>query len=385
MERNIKLMALFNFFTDFKLYSAVLILYFAKITGSYALAMSLFSVIMVSAALFEIPTGIFSDKIGRKNTIILGAFSGLFTTIFYAIGYSYWILFLGAIFEGLSRSFYSGNNDALLHDILKANGKETSYGHYLGRINAMFQAALAIATVAGSILANWSFGWVMWLSVLSQLICFVISFLIVEPKNLSRASSNIYVHLASSIKLLWHNQKLRLLTVGQILGFGIGESAFEFGSAFVATLWPLWAVGIPKMISYAGGGISFWYSSKLNRKFGGINLMFFESIINRVINFISLLFPTVASPALMSSTSFLYGAVEVTSNSLMQKEFTDEQRATLSSIASFGGSMFFGIFSIIIGFVADRTSPTGALLFVQFCSLPHIYIIWRISKMYKKT
>jgi MFS family permease len=183
MERNIKLMALFNFFTDFKLYSAVLILYFAKITGSYALAMSLFSVIMVSAALFEIPTGIFSDKIGRKNTIILGAFSGLFTTIFYAIGYSYWILFLGAIFEGLSRSFYSGNNDALLHDILKANGKETSYGHYLGRINAMFQAALAIATVAGSILANWSFGWVMWLSVLSQLICFVISFLIVEPKN----------------------------------------------------------------------------------------------------------------------------------------------------------------------------------------------------------
>lgn len=73
MHKNIKLLALFNFFTDFNLYSAVLIIYFAKVTGSFALGMSLYSVTMVSSAIFEIPTGIFSDYIGRKKTIILGS------------------------------------------------------------------------------------------------------------------------------------------------------------------------------------------------------------------------------------------------------------------------------------------------------------------------
>jgi MFS family permease len=381
MDRNIKLLALFNFFTDFKFYSAVLILYFAKITGSYALAMSLFSIIYLSAAIFEVPTGIYSDKIGRKNTIVLGAICGFLFTAFYAIGFNYWFLFIGAILEGLSRSFYSGNNDALLYDTLTSSGKKEEYSHYLGKINAMFQAALTVAVVIGSILANWSFSWVMWLTVIPQLCCLIISLFIIEPKRFSQKSANVFTHFSTALSLLWKNPKLRLLSVNQILGFGIGEAAFEFKSAFVASLWPIWAVGIPKMISYTGGGLSFWYSGKLIKKFGGINLMVFESFINRCINIFSLFIPTMASPLLMSSTSFLYGATEVASNSLMQKEFTDGERATLSSIASLGGSLFFGIFAIMIGLVADRTNPAGALLFAEFCSIPRIIVM---IKLYRK-
>ena len=85
MERNIKLLALFNFFTDFKFYSAVLVIYFAKVTGSYTLAMSLFSVVMLTSALFEVPTGIFSDMIGRKKTVMLGAVSATVSAVFYAV------------------------------------------------------------------------------------------------------------------------------------------------------------------------------------------------------------------------------------------------------------------------------------------------------------
>lgn len=65
MIKNIKFLTWFNFFTDFKLYSPVAILYFAQVTGSFALGMSIFSIAYVSAAFFEIPTGIYSDLIGR--------------------------------------------------------------------------------------------------------------------------------------------------------------------------------------------------------------------------------------------------------------------------------------------------------------------------------
>src|SRR3989344_4474856 len=92
MNRNIKLLTWFNFFTDFKLYAPIAILYFAQVTGSFALGMSIFSIAYVSAALFEIPTGIYSDFIGRRKTVILGAVSTILFSIFYAIGQSFWFL-----------------------------------------------------------------------------------------------------------------------------------------------------------------------------------------------------------------------------------------------------------------------------------------------------
>jgi MFS family permease len=374
MERNIKLLAIFNFFTDFKFYSAVLILYFAKITGSYTLAMSLFSVAMVSAALFEVPTGVLSDRVGRKRTITLGSVSAILSVVCYAVGGGYAWLFIGAIFEGLGYSFYSGNNDALLHDSLRDLKKAHTFDHYLGKVSAMFQAALTIGAVLGGVIAYFSYAWVMWLSVVPQIICLIISLFITEPSSNSQKTTNIYSHLKDSIRTIWHNKNLRLLTANDILGFGIGESAFQFKSAFIATLWPTWAIGIAKTLSFIGGGISFWYAGKLIKKFKGINLMLFETIINRIINTVSLVFPTIASPAIMSSTSFLYGATEVASKSLMQAEFTDSERATLASIVSFGGNIVFGIFSIVLGFVADRYSPGGALLFTQVISLPAIVI-----------
>ncbi len=85
MYRNVKILTLFNFFTDFKLYAPVAIIYFADVSGSFALGMSIFAITMVSSALFEIPTGIFSDRIGRKKTVVIGALCALFYSIFYAL------------------------------------------------------------------------------------------------------------------------------------------------------------------------------------------------------------------------------------------------------------------------------------------------------------
>src|SRR3989344_1274989 len=118
MRLNIKLLAFFNFFSEFYLYGAILIIYFAKVTGSYALGVSLFSVAMISSALFEVPTGIFFDYLGRKKTMILGTVSGIFALVFYALGLNYWFLLIGALFEGLQKSWYSGNNDTLLYETL---------------------------------------------------------------------------------------------------------------------------------------------------------------------------------------------------------------------------------------------------------------------------
>jgi len=380
MHKNIKLLTWFNFFTDFKLYAPIAIIYFSKVSGSYALGMSIFSITMISSALFEIPTGVYSDMIGRKKTVIWGAAVAVLYAVFYAIGQSYLILVIGALFEGLSRSFYSGNNDALLHDTLAESKNEHQYDEFLGKISKMFQIALAVSAILGSLLASWSFPLIMWLSVIPQIFCLMLAFKLVEPKIHMEQSSNIFIHLKDAYKNFLNNKKLRLLSTASILGYGFGEASFQFQSAFYYTVWPLWAIGIAKTLSNIGAAFSFHFSGKLLKKFNGLKILIVDNIYNRTINIISTAFPTILSPFLMSTTSVFYGVTTVTKSTLFQKEFKNEQRATMGSLNSFAGSVFFGIVAFLLGFVADKVTPAKAFMFLQFVQLINLYFYWKLFK-----
>lgn len=369
LRRNIKLLAWFNFCTDFVFFAPVAIIYFAKVTGSYALGMSIFSLAYVSSAIFEVPTGMVSDLAGRKTTVALGAMCSVICVTLYAIGSLYWILALGALFQGLSRAFYSGNNDALLHDTLTETGKAEEYHSYLGKTSSMFQVALAIATLTGSIMAAYSFSLVMWASVVPQVCALILATQLIEPSVVSKESTNIFAHLKESLRQFGQNYKLRLLTGASVLRFSLGESAFFLRSAFVNSLWPLWAVGISYSLSHVGAAVSYFYSGKIIDRFKPFRVLNFEIIFNRIVNFIALFFPTVASPALMSTSSVMFGVGSVATNSLLQKEFTQNQRATMSSLTSLFGSIAFGIFSVLLGVVADLFDSRIALIIANLILL----------------
>ena len=176
------------------------------------------------------------------------------------------------------------------------------------------------------------------------------------------------------------NKKLRLLNISSIISYAIGESTYQFRAAFVNTLWPLWAVGFSQILSSIGAAISYWYSGKLIKKVGAFRLLLISNIYSKVINIGSVAVATVGSPVLLSSTSLFHGANDVANSKLMQKEFTDEQRATLGSINSFMGNLAFGIFAVILGIFADKLGPTKALLIAYIFSLPTLLINWVLFK-----
>ncbi|MBU1031742.1 MFS transporter [Patescibacteria group bacterium] len=378
VHRNIKLLSLFGFLQGFSLYSAVLVIYFANVTGSYALAMSIFSITFISLAIFEIPTGIYSDMIGRRKTVILGAIAFLIATIFYAIGHSYLILAIGAIFEGLARSFFSGNNNALLYDSLAEEQKTDKYANYLGKISSAGQAALAIGAVLGGFIANISLGLVMWLSVVPNIFLVITALNLIETQKHFKESANIYSHLKESFNQFKTNYKLRLLSLSSITTFAFGESGFQFQPIFIRSLWPLWAVGISRSFSFLGGALSFYFAGPIIKKFKALNILIVYNLFNRLLNFTALLFPSIASPAIMSASSLSYGTTQVAKSTLLQKEFTNEQRATLGSINSLAGSLLFGVVSFLLGLFADILGPIKALLIIQLLLFLPLGIYWKI-------
>lgn len=80
----------------------------------------------------------------------------------------------------------------------------------------------------------------------------------------------------------------------------------------------------------------------------------------------------------MSLTSLTFGAGQVANNTLMQNEFTNEQRATLGSINSLAASVAFAAVAFLIGLFADEIGPIKVLLIIQIILVFPLWIYWKI-------
>ncbi len=382
VHRNVRLLAWFNFLTDFRPYGPVAVLYFSEVAGSFALGMSVFSLTMLSGALLEVPTGLFSDMIGRKKTLVCGALASVLSLILYALGGSFGLpaLFIGAVFEGLARAFYSGNNDALLHDSLAETEQEGEYQDHLGRVSSMYQFALAISAILGSVVASVSFAWVMWLSVVPHALNVFVSLRFVEPKVHTQRTGNIYAHLQIAFQNIIRNRKLRTLSAASIFGFALGESSYQFRSTFIQTLWPVWAIGVARAIAHFTAALSYYFAGPLIRRFGEFRLMIGGMTLSELINLGGLVFPGVLSPAIMALNSVFFGVNNVAVGGMMQREFTTEQRATMGSLNAFAGSLMFALVSVLLGALADNIGPTNALIVATVLSVIPISLFYRVFR-----
>ena len=380
-SRNIKILTWQGFLIGCSLWAPIAAIYFSEVAGSYVLGLSIFSIANISGAFFEIPTGMFSDLIGRKYTTMLGGLAYTLSGICYALGLNFWWLVAGAVLGGLGRSFYSGNNDALLYDSLDKSQKKEDLEKWMGFIGGVEQWALGVTAVIGGVLAAYSFKLVMWLSVIPLLLCWVTSWWLIEIKNKVKHEGNIYFHLKDAIKNFVGNKKIRLLSLSSIVGFGIGEAGFQFRAVFIATLWPVWAIGIARMLSNVGAALGFGWSGKIMKRFKGEKVLMFEQVSSRVIDLVALGCPSILSPALMSTTSLMYGPSTVAENTIFQREFTDKQRATMGSLNSLGRSVFLGVSMLFLGWLADMTSPRTSLIGGWFVGLISVWLTWKLFRL----
>ena len=385
MPKNIKLLYLINFFSSFRFYTPILVIYFAQVTGSYASAMTIIAADGLFTGLFEIPTGIFSDLIGRKSTTILSHIISIPTMIFWAIGGSFEFLLIGAFFGGLSGALRSGNDDALMYDSLKEINRENEYHNFYSKLGTFALIAFGISALIGGFIAGISFQLVFWLSILFKIFALILSFFLHQPPEYKKVEYNPYRHLKESISLFIHNPKLRMLSISNALTNSITESTYQFSPIFVNTLWPLWAVGLMKASTNFLNAFSYFISGKIITKFKAFNALMGQFVISRVILIFAYAFPTILSPALMASTSLIYGIGQVSQNTLMQKEFSDHQRATMGSLNSLLTTIFFTTTSILIGLFADLLGSRNILLLGEIFLIFVLFIYWRLFLHNRKT
>lgn len=110
--------------------------------------------------LFEIPTGVVADTIGRRVSYLLGTVTLSVTTLLYVLlwwlGAPFWAWALVSVLLGLGFTFFSGATEAWLVDALAATGYTGTLETVFGRGQVVAGLAMLTGSLGGGFLAQWT-------------------------------------------------------------------------------------------------------------------------------------------------------------------------------------------------------------------------------------
>ena len=366
--RNVTLLKLDNFLAGLYALSMVLVIYFESITKSYAEAMLIFSISSIIKVIMEIPTGVFSDKIGRKKTMILSSFLFFITALIWATAGNLdnvLLLYIGAIIFGISDAFLSGTNEALMFETVEELKKQGEFDVLFSRCNGWLQLGFVCSSIiAALVIYFFDMKVLAWLSIVPMFMSVCVACMYVEP-SIGREKKEItsVKMFIKSMKEIYTNKKACLFSLLDIMENALGMSCHRFEVAYFSTLIPLWAVNLARLLKQVTGVISFFVVSKLKR-IGASKLLFGSMIGNAFVRVFGVILDNVFTPFIMSTVNLFYGTAETIRKDVLQHEFSSKQRATMGSIVSFFSNIVMAVLMYVLGYVADVYTPYCAICVV---------------------
>jgi len=153
LHGNITKLYIFSFLQMMLFPMAIITLFWKEHAGlnltQILLLQSIFSVITV---LLDYPAGYVSDRLGYRVALSIASLIGMVGWGMYTVANSFWSVLLAESLLGISLSFVSGSDSALLYETLKGEGKEQLYARYEGRMNGFAQTGEAMGAVFAGVL-----------------------------------------------------------------------------------------------------------------------------------------------------------------------------------------------------------------------------------------
>jgi MFS family permease len=186
--------------------------------------------------LFEVPTGIVADTIGRRMSYLLGTVTLAASTLLYVLLWQieapFWQWAVVSLLIGLGFTFFSGAVEAWLVDALTATGFTGELETVFGRGQIVTGVAMLTGSVAGGFIAQQvSLGFPFVLRGAVLLVMFVVAFRLMHdvgftPEKGGRPLTEMRKIASDSIDYGWRVPAVKWLMVEALFTGGVGIYGF---------------------------------------------------------------------------------------------------------------------------------------------------------------
>lgn len=219
----------YNSFSNIMLELVVWMIYLKEQGWSLAEIAMLEGIFTISQVIFEFPSGVISDKLGHKKTLLLGEIFCILYLLTYFFPHAHIIVYLGFIMFALGLAFISGTDISLLYESISEEEKN-SYLKYSGYFNAIAAFSVALGNILGGWIAQISWNLLFILAILFRTTALIIGFKIKEPDIKKQVDTlSLKSIITELFKFIKHQKNYICLVAG--LGFSTAavDLSYQYG------------------------------------------------------------------------------------------------------------------------------------------------------------
>ena len=374
LKSNIWKLYFIKAFRWFMLIMPVVVLFFQENGLSMFQVFLLQAVFSVVIVISEVPSGYMADIIGRKASIVIGSILATAGVGTYSLSYGFWGFLFAEVFLGLSGSFISGADSALLYDSLIEMKCAGDYKKIEGRLTAVGNFSEGIAAIFGGLLALISLRTPFYFETAITFLMIPFAFSLVEPAR--HKLDNSEGNLKSILKIV----KYSLHDHAEVKWLIMYSSAM--GVSILTMVWfvqpYLKLVGLPLAlfgIAWAGlqfsVGIFSFYAHRIEIFVGRKRTLILLVLLTAAGYFLLSIFQSIWAIIFIVMLYFVRGITYPVLKDYINQTITSDIRATVLSVSSLVRRLFFSVFGPIIGWVSDLYSLSTAFM---LCGI--IFLFW---------
>jgi MFS family permease len=364
LEKNINRLYLIHIFGSAQFHLVVYTLFLLSkgfTTQQFFLIESAYYLISL---LLEIPTGVFSDRISRKWSLVIASVIGIPIIPVIVFSDSFIIVLLAMSVGGMGSALTSGTDTAILYDTLKALDHEEEFQQVAGKMGWYGSLSMALAGIIGGLLATLDMAYAWWAYFVAGLLATAVKFTLLEPPffRTNQKEESYLQHLGQS----W-----RISTRGAAGFFVFYAATIWFFFSIGFWLWqpylelsavPLAWFGFIYAIQNVLGGFSAKQAHRIERKIGTRNALLVIPLGLAVVFILESQFVFALGFIFIFMHSLFSGPFHPLLEDYINKRIPSSKRATVLSIKNMVNSLLFMMVSPLIGYFIDFYSLTAALL-----------------------
>ena len=378
--------------TSFLAWLPVFFLYFSSIL-SLKEVLLLEALYYIAVVFLEVPTGYFSDVVGRRKTLIIGAIFLCLACVFFYLGKDFWILALGQLSFALHMSFVSGTNTVFHFETLQALGEESKYGDREAIVQKYGMIAGGTSALVGGAIAMNNLSNVYIATFIAAVFALILTLKFKEPKHAveeTKAMKNMLLQLSSTTSFL-KQKPIGWIFLFYVAIYAITHVPYEFYQPYLEILSQremLLGLSVPLVSGFVLAGARFVgafgaaYSMTWSRSIGlGNFLMINILLINLIVLALGLTLSNILVLVVLFR-SFPWASIKAPINAIITPAISAGQRATFHSMMSLACRLsFFAtlfVLSFFVGHGEETTWPNlQNLLLICFAGgMLAITLLW---------
>ena len=137
----------YGFFKNLRFFEPFLLLFLLSEGVSYLEIGTLYAIKEITINIFEIPTGVLADSIGRRRAMISAFVFYIISFVIFYLSDTYWMFVLAILFYAYGDAFRTGTHKAMIFEYLKINGWQNQKVHYYGHTRSWSQMGSAVSAL----------------------------------------------------------------------------------------------------------------------------------------------------------------------------------------------------------------------------------------------